>query len=111
MRPRRSRISNIQPRIGAVDTRAAKPPAKLAAPIYATPEYREWRATVIERADGVCEWSGCGRAETRMFADHIVELQDGGEPFALSNGQCLCGAHHSLKTASERARRHRMSFC
>jgi len=41
-----------------------------------------------------------------MFADHIKELSDGGERFALSNGQCLCGSHHTLKTNRERARRH-----
>jgi hypothetical protein len=40
-----------------------------------------------------------------MFADHIKERQDGGDPFDPANGQCLCGAHHTLKTGRERARR------
>jgi 5-methylcytosine-specific restriction protein A len=33
-----------------------------------------------------------------MFADHIVELKDGGLLLDLRNGQCLCGAHHEIKT-------------
>jgi hypothetical protein len=33
-----------------------------------------------------------------MFADHIVELRDGGSRTDPLNGQCLCGKHHSLKT-------------
>jgi 5-methylcytosine-specific restriction protein A len=41
-----------------------------------------------------------------MFADHIEELQDDGDPFDVANGQCLCGSHHTLKTAAVRARRH-----
>jgi hypothetical protein len=40
-----------------------------------------------------------------MFADHIVELKDGGAAFDVANGQCLCGSHHTLKTNAERARR------
>lgn len=41
----------------------------------------------------------------RLFADHIVELKDGGAPFDVANGQALCGAHHTLKTAAERQKR------
>lgn len=40
-----------------------------------------------------------------MFSDHIVEIQDDGAPLAPSNGQLLCGAHHSAKTAQARAAR------
>ena len=35
---------------------------------------------------------------TRLFADHIVELRDGGNPFELANGQALCGSCHTIKT-------------
>jgi 5-methylcytosine-specific restriction protein A len=34
-----------------------------------------------------------------MFADHIVEIKDGGALLDLRNGQCLCGSHHEIKTA------------
>ena len=101
----RPRIVTIQPRIAIVDTRAAKLPAKEVSPIYVTTEYRHWRDAVIRRAGGACQWPGCGRSEGRMFADHIKELRDGGDPFDPANGQCLCGAHHTHKTAVERARR------
>jgi signal transduction histidine kinase len=40
-----------------------------------------------------------------MYADHIIELRDGGQPFDLNNGQCLCASHHELKTMQARARR------
>ena len=40
-----------------------------------------------------------------MFADHIVELKDGGAPYDLNNGQCLCGSCHTRKTVAERVRR------
>ena len=103
--PRRQRVVSIQPRTTVIDTRAARLPPKEAAPIYATTEYRHWRDAVISRAGGACEWPECRRSERRMFADHIKELRDGGDPFDPANGQCLCGAHHTHKTAVERARR------
>ena len=81
-------------------------PEKTADPFYLSPEYRAWRTTVVARAGGVCQWPGCGRAERRMFADHIVERRDGGADLDPANGQCLCGSHHTLKTAAARAARH-----
>lgn len=95
----------IAPRLGTLDTRIAQPPAKTADPHYARPEHLVWRATVIRNAKGRCQWPGCGRAEAMMFADHIVELQDGGAPFDPANGQCLCGSHHTIKTHQARAER------
>jgi 5-methylcytosine-specific restriction protein A len=100
------RLRCIGPLVPTIDTRSAKPPPKEADPHYLTPEHRAWRAAVIKRAGGRCEWPGCGRAESRMFADHIKELKDGGAPLDLANGQCLCGSHHTTKTA--RAREARM---
>jgi hypothetical protein len=40
-----------------------------------------------------------------MYADHIVELRDGGALLDLNNGQCLCGSHHEIKTMTARAHR------
>ena len=37
-----------------------------------------------------------------MFADHIVERKDGGADLDPRNGQCLCGRHHTMKTAQTR---------
>lgn len=88
----------------------AQPPPKRVDQVYKAQEHLVWRRLVLERAKGACEWVGedgrrCGRREARMFADHIKELTDGGDRFLLSNGQCLCGSHHTLKTNRERARR------
>lgn len=88
----------------------AQPPRKTVDPIYKTKEHVVWRSLVLQRAGGRCEWVGedgrrCGRKEVRMFADHIDEIRDGGALYELSNGQCLCGGHHTLKTNRVRARR------
>ena len=95
----------LGPMLRSADLSAAKVPEKTADPFYSTPEYRAWRELVIARANGVCQHKGCGRKERRMFADHIVEVKDRGARFDPNNGQCLCGKHHSLKTAAAKAAR------
>jgi 5-methylcytosine-specific restriction protein A len=82
-----------------------------AAPELLTPAHRAWRTAIIGRAGGRCEWREggfrCSKAEPRhrMFADHITERSDGGALLDLSNGQCLCGRHHTMKTMRARADR------
>lgn len=109
MSRRRARLLTLQPRTPAIDTRTARPLDKEADPILGSEAHRIWRNSVIERADGKCEWQEngirCGRNEPRMFADHIVERADGGEPFDPDNGQCVCGKHHSVKTNIEKRKR------
>jgi hypothetical protein len=86
-------------------------PTKEVAPLYQTVAYREWRGVVIANAGGQCEATEAGPRCTkaqprhRMFADHIVEVRDGGSLFDPGNGQCLCGSHHTAKTAAARAMR------
>lgn len=111
MRPRRARIPSIAPRLATLNTDCAKPPPKTADPHYLTPEHRAWRDKVIERAGNCCQGTRpdgrpCRRTGVRLFADHIVERKDGGDPFDLANGQALCGSCHGVKTSSERAKRH-----
>lgn len=101
------RLTCLRPRVAVLDTRSAQPPPKTADAELLTAEHRAWRAAVIARAGARCEWAGCGRAEPRMFADHVVERKDGGAELDVANGQCLCGKHHSIKTARERAKRMR----
>jgi hypothetical protein len=91
--------------LARADVRCVRPAEKTADPWYLTPEHRAWRELVIARAGGVCQHPGCGRHERRMFADHVVELRDGGAPLDPANGQCLCGMHHTLKTAAARLHR------
>jgi 5-methylcytosine-specific restriction enzyme A len=70
---RRASVAGLTPRIAIGDLRTAKPPPKEADPHYLTPEHRAWRTVVIERAGARCQWPGCGRQASRMFADHIHE--------------------------------------
>lgn len=100
-------IKVLKRRIAEFDGRAAKPMKYKKPALYSSKEYRAWRAKVINRANGVCQAPGCGRADQSMYADHIEELKDGGDPFDPANGQCLCASHHQLKTAEARRNRQR----
>jgi hypothetical protein len=93
-------------------TRIAPAP-KQVDPYYLTPEHREWREKVIANAGGQCQavdstGKRCFKTipHVRLFADHIVERQDGGDELDPRNGQALCGQHHTIKTAQQRAKRH-----
>ena len=88
-----------------------KPTGKRVDAIYLSQQYETWRMIVIARAGARCQATDAGRRCSkaapahRMFADHVVELQDSGAPFDPANGQCLCGSHHTVKTMAARARR------
>lgn len=106
-----TRLKLIGPTVSPMRSRSVSVPAKTADPFYQSSEYRIWRETVIIRAGRRCEWIEgglrCERSEPkhRLFADHIRERRDGGDPLDPANGQCLCGRHHTLKTQRERAAR------
>lgn len=106
-----AKVSMLGGRVATLDTRRVQPPPKVADAHYLSAEHQAWRDAVIERAGGQCEWlvngQRCARkAPThRMFADHKVEIQDGGAKLDLDNGQCLCGAHHTVKTNMARVAR------
>ena len=105
------KLATFRSSIGCIDGRRVQAPPKVAATIYHTSEYQIWREAVIARAGGRCEavddgrrcWKSSPRA--RMFADHKVELRDGGAAYDPANGECLCGSHHTAKTAVARAAR------
>ena len=103
-------LKQLAPPVRTLDTRTVRSPIKVKDPIYNTPEFMAWRAAVIERAGHRCQavdQRGMRRTKARpdhrMYADHIIELRDGGAVLDLSNGQCL--SHHTLKTVAARARR------
>ncbi len=100
-----ARLPTLRPRLAARDTRTVMPAPKAAAAHYQTAEHAAWRASVIARAGGACQH--CGRSGVRLFADHVIELRDGGALLDPANGQALCGACHSRKTAAARAARQR----
>ncbi len=93
----------LSSRIARHDTRTALPPPKQPDPHYSSTAHRTWRAAVIARAGHACQ--RCGRRGVRLFADHIVELRDGGAALDVTNGQALCGACHTTKTVAVRAAR------
>ena len=111
------KLRTLGPLVRTLDTRTTRPPPRDKAPkqrnpIYNTREFQAWRGRVIARAGARCEATDdhgnrCRRAypEHRVYADHIVELRDGGQPFEVANGQCLCASHHELKTHSARTDR------
>lgn len=98
-------------RLASVGGRRVAPPPKQAQSLYHSAPYRIWREAVIARAGRRCEAETdgirCHKAEPRhrMFADHKIEVRDGGDLFDVSNGQCLCGAHHTAKTMQAKAAR------
>jgi hypothetical protein len=99
------------PTLAKFDTRAVTPGPKVAASHTQSAAYREWAEKVIAHAGGQCEAVDLGERCTkarplhRMFADHKIEVRDGGALYDPLNGRCLCGAHHSRKTARARADR------
>lgn len=98
----------LKPRLATIAPSRIKPlppPEKERAHHYGTPEHRAWQREVVARAHGMCQGNGCGRTNVRLFADHIIELKDGGAPFDLRNGQALCGSCHSTKTAKAKRER------
>lgn len=102
------RLRNMRPMLAALDVRTALPAAKVVDPHYQTAEHRAWRAEVIRRSGGRCQSVTCkrhGGAGQRLFADHVKELRDGGAALDPANGQALCGACHTAKTAAARAAR------
>lgn len=108
-----AKIRTLAPLVPRGDGRTVKVEPKRADPFYQTVEYQRWRELVLSSAGHRCEWieraARCSKAAPRyrMFADHIKERRDGGDPYDPRNGQCLCGSHHTIKTAAERAKRAR----
>lgn len=107
------RLSYAAPRISTLDTRRAKPIEKEADAHYLTPEHKEWRKQVLNRAGWRCEFidtkgKRCDRSQQRgdrMIADHIVEIKDGGALLDVRNGRCLCTAHNTKKGIEARNKR------
>jgi 5-methylcytosine-specific restriction enzyme A len=57
--------------------------------------WTELRKQVRERANGICQWSGCYSKGTEC--DHIVP----GDDHSPENLQWLCWYHHRVKTGQE----------
>lgn len=102
-------VRNVSPVVRSLSMRAAEPPVKQTAAIYRSPEWRSLVATIVAQRGRICEDPHCDgrthRRGMRVFADHVIELKDGGPAFDPGNIMLRCGASHSLKTARVRAAR------
>src|SRR5262249_27197298 len=107
-----SKLRSLPSLVQVADTRTTRLPPRRTDPIYNTPEFIHWRAMGIDRGGGQCEaivnGQRCTKAKPqhRVYADHIVELRDGGSLTDPNNGQCLCRSHHEIKTLAARKLRH-----
>lgn len=72
--------------------------------VYHSARWRKLRAKVLAERP-VCQHERCTQQPTEV--DHIIDLNDGGDPWDEGNLQALCKPHHSAKTARARARRRR----
>ena len=66
---------------------------------------KDWREAVLDRDPLCVACRAEGLTVAAEEADHIVPLHRGGARYDLANGEGLCKAHHSKKTAGESARR------
>ncbi len=102
-------LGALKPRIGALDSRRVKPMPRAVDPLYTSAAWRTLVAAIIAERGRRCQ--RCGRTHgsdgrpTRIFADHTVELNDGGAALDARNVTLLCGSCHSRKSAAERAKR------
>ncbi len=96
-------VRMLTPSLKRMDTRTAKPAPKRADQFYLSPAWRALMGEIISERGRRCE--ECKRTNTRIFGDHIVELQDGGALLDKRNIKCLCGSCHTKKTAAARAAR------
>ena len=110
----KAKLRSLRTQVQKVDTRTVALPSKQKDPIYNTDAFIAFRTMVLVRAGLRCEYIDhhghrCSKAhpDHRMYADHRLELRDGGSLTDPNNGQCLCASHHTLKTMDVRVSRHR----
>lgn len=96
------KLNTLRPRLQELQ-QTLRQPQKQADPFYLSPAWREARAMCLIRFGNQC--IKCGRSNTRLFVDHIVELKDGGDPLSQDNLEPLCGSCHTTKTAQVRQAR------
>ena len=66
--------------------------------VYSLPMWRGIRRELLA-AHPWCQTPGCNNMATQV--DHIVRMEEGGDPWNRSNLQVLCMRCHSSKTMSE----------
>ena len=76
-------------------------------PVYRSRRWKEVRRLVLERDGHWCRLGLLGCRGVAVSVDHIVELQDGGDPFALANLQAACVSCNTRKGNYRRQARER----
>jgi hypothetical protein len=107
------RLPTLGPLVRQADTRTVATPPKRPKPVYNSPEFIAFRATVLARSNYQCEHIDqlgrrCTKArpEHRLYAHHRTELSDGGSLTDPDNGMTLCAEHHQYATMAARLRRY-----
>ena len=95
--------SSNKKRIGKDTSRSTK----RTLPFYKTQEWVQLVARIIRIRGRRCENPMCVREGilTRIFADHIIEIKDGGAMLDENNIELLCGSCHMTKTLQVRKER------
>lgn len=70
---------------------------------YLTAAWKALVARLISLRGRRCE--ECGATGCRLFADHVIELKDGGGALDEDNVKLRCGSCHGRKTAAEQRKR------
>lgn len=74
--------------------------------VYRSARWRRLRKRILRERPWCEEPERCHEAATDV--DHIIPIEDGGDPWDEANLRPLCHPHHSRKTATvDRARRGR----
>ncbi len=108
-----ARLPTLRPTLRTISTRslvairgdAAARSVKPTLDFYGSAAWKAIRLEVQRACNRVCQGPGCGKTNTRIYVDHIVELKDGGAPLERSNLIGLCAVCHGKKTAREREKR------
>ncbi len=98
-----ARVPVMRPTLRTVSTRTVKPirgdaaarSAKPTLDFYGSVAWKAIRLQVQRECKRTCQQ--CGKSDTRIYVDHIVELRDGGAPLERSNLVGLCASCHGKK--------------
>lgn len=93
-------LKAYRPRLKTINTSRLAAPKKRGAKFYDEPEWRALVRQLIAERGRRCEH--CGATDCRLWADHVIELKDGGAEMDPNNLQLLCARCHGVKTAAAR---------
>jgi 5-methylcytosine-specific restriction protein A len=97
------RIKMAPPLVPKGDGRPVKPEPKQADPFY-------FRRATRRFATPCCRVLAIAANGLRITVASLIRrshqgARDGGDAFDPNNGMCLCGSHHTIKTARQRVHR------